>query len=183
MNDSSRYRLIFCQILLYLCANVIYNLYFHPLSAYPGPFLARCSRLWYTRVLLSGQLPFAVHRAHQKYGDIVRIAPDELAYIDPRSWKDIYGHRAGKGEVPKDPNFYLNTSVGDLSIIGANTERHGRLRRLLSHGFSDRALQDQVPIVQEYIDLFIVRLRDLSMKAEPVDIVQWYNVRRHFLLP
>lgn len=162
---------------------MIYNLYFHPLSAYPGPFLARCSRLWYTSVLLSGDLPFAVHQAHERYGEIIRIAPDELAYIVPRAWKDIYGHRAGKDEVPKDPNFYLNTSVGDLSIIGANTERHGQLRRLLSHGFSDRALQDQVPIVQEYIDLFFARLRDLSIKNEPIDIVKWYNVSISVLLP
>jgi cytochrome P450 len=67
--------------------------------------------------------------------------------------------------------------VGELSIIGAKAERHGKLRRLLSHGFSERALQDQVPIVQKYIDLFIARLRVLSRKAEPVDMVQWYNVR------
>jgi cytochrome P450 len=122
-------------------------------------------------------LPFAVHEAHEKYGGIIRIAPDELAYIDSRAWKDIYGPRPGKQEIPKDPNFYLNTAVGELSIIGAKAERHGKLRRLLSHGFSERALQDQVPIVQKYIDLFIARLRVLSRKSEPVDMVQWYNVR------
>jgi hypothetical protein len=126
---------------------------------------------------LNGTLPFAVHEAHEKYGEIVRIAPDELSYIDARAWKDIYGPRPGKQEIPKDPNFYLNTAVGDLSIIGANSERHGKLRRLLSHGFSERALQDQVPIVQGYIDLFIARLRVLSKKSQPVDMVQWYNVR------
>ncbi|EXJ90170.1 hypothetical protein A1O3_03239 [Capronia epimyces CBS 606.96] len=163
------------QVVLSLGAKLVYNLYFHPLAAYPGPLLARCSRLWYTNALVRGNLPFVVHQAHEKYGEIVRIAPDELAYIDARAWKDIYGPRPGRHEIPKDPNFYLNTSVGDVSIIGADSVRHGKLRRLLSHGFSERALQDQVPIIQDYVDLFIARLRVLSKKPEPVDIVTWYN--------
>jgi hypothetical protein len=47
---------------------------------------------------------------HLKYGPVVRIAPDELAYIDSEAWKDIYGQRPGKEEVPKDPPFYDNAS-------------------------------------------------------------------------
>jgi len=120
-------------------------------------------------------LPFSVYRAHLKYGDVVRIAPDELAYNDHRAWKDIYGHRSGKGEIPKDPNFYLNTAAGHLSIIAAPSERHGTLRRLLSHGFSEKALRDQEPILQYYVDLFIRRLRDNGATDGPIDIVKWYN--------
>lgn len=85
---------------------MLYNLYFHSLSSYPGPFLARATRLWYINFLLRGELPFAVHAMHLKYGPVVRISPNELAYIDSEAWKDIYGHRAGKGEIPKDPQFY-----------------------------------------------------------------------------
>jgi hypothetical protein len=103
LSGDTIYTPTFRQILLYLGVYVIYNLYFHPLSAYPGPFLACCSRLWYTRALLNGTLPFAVHEAHEKYGGIVRFAPDELAYIDSRAWKDIYGPRPGKQEILRIP--------------------------------------------------------------------------------
>lgn len=154
---------------------MVYNLYFHPLAAYPGPFWARSGRLWYCNTLVRGTLPFSVYEAHLKYGDVVRIAPDELAYNDFRAWKDIYGHRSGKGEIPKDPNFYLNTAAGHLSIIAAPSERHGTLRRLLSHGFSEKALRDQEPILQYYVDLFIRRLRDQSVTDGRIDIVKWYN--------
>lgn len=106
---------------------------------------------------------------------MVRLAPDELSYVDGRAWRDIYGHRQ-QGEVPKDPNFYLNTSVGDLGIIGADTKRHGNLRRLISHGFSDRALKEQRPIVQHCVDLLMARLRALGEKKESIDMVKWYNV-------
>ncbi|TVY14779.1 Cytochrome P450 monooxygenase aclL [Lachnellula arida] len=162
-------------LVLYCLSWMVYNLYFHPLSTYPGPFWARSSRLWYCYTLIRGTLPFSVYHMHLEYGDIVRIAPDELAYNDPRAWKDIYGHRSGKAEIPKDPNFYLNTAAGHLSIIAAPSERHGTLRRLLSHGFSEKALRDQEPTLQYYADLFIRRLRDQSVTDERIDIVKWYN--------
>lgn len=157
---------------------MIYNLWFHPLSSYPGPLLARCSRLWYISALLQGRLPFEVHRAHQKYGDVVRIAPDELACINPEAWKEIYGHRPGRGEVPKDPMFYENTSAGEASVFYAPGERHGRLRRLLSHGFSEKAMREQEETIQKYVSAFIRRLHEhCAAGKSTVDMVQWYNVR------
>ena len=42
--------------------------------------------------------------------DRVVDMPVKVAYIDAEAWKDIYGHRVGKGEVPKDPQFYENAS-------------------------------------------------------------------------
>lgn len=154
---------------------MIYNLYFHPLSAYPGPFWARSGYLWYTNTLVRGTIPFSIYELHVKYGDVVRVAPDELAYNDFRAWKDIYGIRAGKSEIPKDPNFYENTAAGKLSIIAAPHERHGFIRRLLSHGFSEKSLRDQEPIIQHYVDYLIRRLRDQSAVEARTDMVEWYN--------
>lgn len=78
--------------------------------------------------------------------------------------------------MPKDPGMYGNTSAGALSIFSAPSPRHGELRRLLSHGFSEKALRSQEPSIQHYLDHFIRRLRDLGAKGEVVDIVEWYNV-------
>ena len=165
------------QFLSYQTLSIFYCLYIHPLASFPGPFLARCTRLWYVYHLARGKLPFAVEKVHEKYGPSVRLAPDELSFIDPDAWKNIYGYKHGTGgEMPKDPQMYLNTSAGELSIFAAPASRHGNLRRLLSHGFSEKALRSQEPIIQYYLDLFIRRLRDLGAKGEQVDIVTWYNV-------
>jgi hypothetical protein len=160
---------------------VIYNLFFHPLRHFAGPLEARATRIWYCRKLLSGKVSFEIGKVHAKYGDVVRIAPDELSFNDPAAWNDIYGYRQGKGEFDKDPVFYSVTSSGRLSIVGAPTKRHGELRRLMAHGFSDRSLREQVPIIKQYGDMFFKRLHEISRTGEPVDIVKWYNVNKQRL--
>jgi hypothetical protein len=165
------------QFVTYQFLTITHCLYFHPLAAYPGPLLARSTRLWYVYYLATGKLPFAVKAAHDTYGPTVRVAPDELSFVGEDAFKAIYGYKHGTGgEMPKDPNMYGNLSAGTLSIIGAPSHRHGPLRRLLSHGFSEKALRFQEPIIQGYLDLFIRRLRDLGAKGVDIDIVTWYNV-------
>ena len=120
-----------------------------------------------------------LHEAHNVYGDVIRIAPDELSYIDPDAWGQVYGHRSGKSEIMKDPTFYSSISSGQGSIINAERNRHGHLRKQMSHGFSEKALRDQEGAIRRYADLFIERLSQISKKPdERVDIVSWYNVRR-----
>lgn len=94
-------------LLLFITATLlIYNLYFHPLSQFPGPLLARSSRAFFIRSTWRGTLHFDVKVLHDRYGSIVRIAPDELAFIDPSAWKDIYGHSTKAREAPgPDPTL------------------------------------------------------------------------------
>jgi cytochrome P450 len=54
---------------------------------------------------------------------------------------------------------------------------HARMRKLLSHAFSDAALRQQESIMTEYFDLLVQRLKekvDVSDAGE-VDLTQWYN--------
>ena len=76
----------------YSIYGVIYRLYFHPLSKYPGPLLARISPLPIIIALVRGRLPFFVKNAHDKYGSIVRIMPNELSFDEEPAWKVGYFH-------------------------------------------------------------------------------------------
>jgi hypothetical protein len=60
---------------------MLYNLFFHPLRKYPGPLLARATRWTWSYYLFQGTLEVYIGKAHDKYGDVVRVAPDELSYI------------------------------------------------------------------------------------------------------
>lgn len=88
--------------LLYGVWKCIYNLYFHPLAKYPGPFLARMTPVYSIYGLFRGRWPFDVHQLHLQYGPVLRTMPNELTFVDPQAWKDIYGHRQGHPQFHKD---------------------------------------------------------------------------------
>ena len=56
--------------LLYRFLKPIYNLYFHPLSSFPGPRLAAATHLYefYYSVILDGQFTWELERLHKQYG-------------------------------------------------------------------------------------------------------------------
>ena len=67
-------------------------------------------------------------------------------------------------------------SINDTpQIVAANGETHARIRRLMSHAFSDKALRSQESLMKHYINLLITRLREKCAKGEAVDIVEWLN--------
>ena len=145
---------------MYLISVAVYRLTFHPLASFPGPLSHRIS-VWPRAILLArGDLPFHVAKLHARYGPVVRLGPNELAFANPQAWKDIYGHRqAGQDEFPKSPKLYKIFDDLPTSIITAGREEHSLLRRQMAHGFSDRSMRGQEPIIGAYVDLLVQRLQ------------------------
>jgi cytochrome P450 len=118
----------------------------------------------------------AVHELHTRYGPVVRIAPNNLSYINPQAWKDIYAHKKTRQqEMIKDPEFYVRNPDAP-TIVNGNHEEHARYRRLYAPGFSARSLREQEPMIQEYVAMFIGGLGRACERGETlVDMVQWFN--------
>lgn len=113
---------------------------------------------------------------HERYGPVVRIAPDELAFADASAWKDIMGHQPKGDEVGKWVKFYRPVDGVKVDITSADREEHGRLRRLLAHGFSDRSMREQEPLIGGYVDLLMRRLREHCRDGtQALDMAAWYN--------
>ncbi|PGH01390.1 hypothetical protein AJ79_07931 [Helicocarpus griseus UAMH5409] len=166
------------KVLLYLCGQAIYNVFFHPLRSFPGPTSYAMSRIPYLNKLFRGTLELYMLDLHKKYGDVVRIAPNELAISRPEAWKEIMGNRArGEEEFGKWMPFYRAIEDKDpISIINADRELHGRLRRQLSHGFSDKSMREQEPLIKQYIDALLKRMHGVCAGgSNPLDLVEWYN--------
>ncbi|GME31920.1 putative cytochrome p450 protein [Neofusicoccum parvum] len=155
----------------------IYNFCFHPLRKFPGPISAAVSNWPFIIARARGIHPHRTARLHAQYGDVVRIAPNELSFISAEAWRDIYGHKiAGKGGLPKDRNFYGTDVVGSNSIIRTNDADHSRQRRLLAHAFSDKALREQEPLIRKYVDLLIEKMQDVARTpSASIDMVRYYN--------
>lgn len=111
---------------------------------------------------------------HDQYGPIVRVAPTQLSYITAEAWKDIYGFQAGQAQNPKDRTMAMAPHKGlPDHIIRANDADHSRYRRLMSHAFSAKALEEQQPLITAYVDLLIERLKENANKAQ--NMTAWYN--------
>jgi hypothetical protein len=59
-------------LLFYTLVRIIYNTYFHPLSRFPGPRGAACTRLWLAYMEVGRGVSLSTLRAelHQKYGTL-----------------------------------------------------------------------------------------------------------------
>jgi hypothetical protein len=68
--------LAICGVLLY----VIYQCFFSPLAKYPGPFWAKVTKLYRAYLSLRGHAHRDFIALHKKYGNIVRVAPNELYF-------------------------------------------------------------------------------------------------------
>ncbi|OTA99206.1 hypothetical protein M426DRAFT_325350 [Hypoxylon sp. CI-4A] len=165
----------FLPIVYYICLS-IYNIYFHPLSKYPGPRVAAATPLWIASSLARGTMPKDLLKLHDRYGPVVRTSPNELSYIDVSLWKEIYGHKApGHVEFAKDEKYHSGMK-GRPTILNADRHYHGYVRKLVAHGFSEKALREQEPIIQKYVDVLFRRLQETSQGgATPMDIAKWYN--------
>ncbi|CAH0057175.1 unnamed protein product [Clonostachys solani] len=159
----------------FCCVTFTRNLYFHPLSKFPGPKIAAASNLWYAYVMHRGVAPIEMSNLHKKYGPVIRVAPDELSFSSAVAFKEIYGHqKAGRPELVKDKKYHK--FVPEPILINADREYHGTLRKFLSHGFSESALRAQEAVLQEHISMLMLRLREHGHEGQvAVDVLRWYN--------
>ena len=82
-------------LLFYTLVRIIYNTYFHPLSRFPGPRGAACTRLWLAYMEVCRGVSLSILRAelHQKYG----TPPSPLPFFE---W-DIDAHQATLCGLPR----------------------------------------------------------------------------------
>lgn len=137
---------------------------------------------------------------HEKYGQVVRVAPDEISYTSDTAWKSIYGQRGV--EMAKDPVFSLSKPSGAqgnydpglplsrvlvallvrllthenpiLDLLTADRETHARQRRLMAHAFSEKALREQESILNLYASRLCEELQ-CNSRLGPVDMKDWYT--------
>ncbi|KAL4993171.1 cytochrome P450 [Aspergillus recurvatus] len=152
---------------------LLHQIWTDPLRKYPGPLIARLSRIPYMWHTVRGDTIFWIKQLHEQYGEVVRVAPDELSYTTRDAWAEIYGHTTGdRRTTQKDPRFY-STFGNAQDILNADEETHPRFRRNFSHGFSDRLLKEQEPTIRRYADLLVQNLRQTS--GRPVDLLELFN--------
>lgn len=150
---------------------IIYNLYFHPLSHFPGPRLAAASGwylCWY-EVFKGGEFVHKLSELHEKYGQypderreerltggesgpVVRSAPNELHFSEPEAFKTIYSTPV----FVKDISLYKVFQRFENSFTLISPGRHKELRENLAPHFSRRRILEMQGLVQDKVCLGIL---------------------------
>ena len=144
------------------------------MSKVPGPKWAAVSKVPIALISWRGDLSYWLRDLHDKYNsDAIRVSPHEVSFISPSAWKDIYAHHQGQRPFQKDLVLF-----GDIkNIVTANDADHARIRRLLSHGFSEKALREQEPLIESYVDTLFsqIRTRIQDKGHRTANLTDWFN--------
>ncbi|ORY14671.1 cytochrome P450 [Clohesyomyces aquaticus] len=167
------------SLLIYFAYGIvvaIYNVTLHPLAKFPGPILRGAFKFPYLWSLFKGVSVGETKAHHDEYGGVVRIAPDHLSFNTAQAWKDIYGTRLGKQQLQKDEEWFVDHKE-PVNIIKSNDSDHTRIRKLVSHAFSDVALREQEPLLTTHTTHLVQKLKTLIDGPEEgkVDMRNYYN--------
>ncbi|KAI1754179.1 cytochrome P450 [Xylaria castorea] len=121
------------------------RLAFHPLSNYPGPFLAKVTYGYGGFYAFKGRHHVNTYKNFQKYGRVYRDAPNRLMFNS------------------------LKAAQGILFTVRDNAE-HRRKRRVIGQVVSDRSLRSFNPMMSDQIDIFLKQLLRSSRQGEMVNM-------------
>lgn len=120
-----------------------------------------------------------MRQLHERYGDVVRVAPNELSFRSLAAYRDIYSH-APKGKAPflKSRSFYNrgpSTTHPDI-VFTIDPEHHRVQRKALSHAFNSKGLRDAEDTIQEHTKLFVEQIgKHAGPGTQGVDVSAVYN--------
>jgi len=147
----------------YLVAGYLRNKY--QLNRYPGPFLAKFSRLWLGYATRFGKRYQIIHELHQKHGRFVRIAPNELSIADPDAIPIVLGH--GTGTLKS--KFY-DAFVANFKGLFSTRDRadHTRKRKIISSTFSQKSILEFEAYITDTMACFLRKMDQLASDPSPI---------------
>ncbi|KAH9909917.1 cytochrome P450 [Xylariomycetidae sp. FL2044] len=173
---------LFISILTF--ATITYRLIYlplisSPLRAVPGPkaFAATKWRLAYADY--RGTRTRVIHALHEKYGPVVRIAPDEVSFASLAALRTIYG--AGSGFERTE--FYRMFDVyGRQNLFTfAGVREHGERKKLLAHAYAKSAVLSPTgvakPLIERNVRSFLDLIeKDADSAREIFTSLHWFSL-------
>jgi len=94
---------------------------------------------------------------HQKYGDIIRISPNELHFSKPTAFNEIY---SPQNKWDKDYGFYRAFDADEALFTQREYVKAKHRRGLISNMFSKKAISEIEDLVRAQVDRFCDALKE-----------------------
>ncbi|OJJ66764.1 hypothetical protein ASPBRDRAFT_188188 [Aspergillus brasiliensis CBS 101740] len=151
-----------------------YKLLRSPLRHIPGPLYTRATRLPLKLSIVTGRRIYFIHNLHQRYGPVVRIAPDEISVSSLPEFKEI--HRVGSAflKTPWYQKFSWDRNPGLFTM--RDPKEHAARRKLFARAFSKSELrQIWEPVVKEKVQLAVSQIRGELLRDGTSDVLKWWT--------
>jgi len=160
------------------------------LRRFPAPsFIAALSPLWrivrpvpnVLRLLEANILQYhnfrlnqfaEIHKAHDRLGAHVRIAPNHISIVAPEAVDEIYGHGAN---CLKD-NWY-DGGAGEVRTMAdtRSKEEHQSKRKRMAHIFSQKSIAQLEPLISERVDCLFQQVLKAAQSSSSINIRRYVN--------
>ncbi|KAI1481739.1 cytochrome P450 [Daldinia eschscholtzii] len=150
---------------------IIYRVFFHRVSKFPGPLALKISR-FSSALMVFKEVKYHkdVAKLHDKYGDFIRVGPRHLCIVRKSAIPIIYGantncHKttwyAASGADPK--KTALNA--------GRDPAEHKRRHKPWDKALSIKSLQSYEPRIRNLVNQFVHQIAE----REVVNVTDWCN--------
>ncbi|KAF7377786.1 hypothetical protein MSAN_00202000 [Mycena sanguinolenta] len=150
---------------------IVYRLSpFHPLAQYPGPAIAKVTKLWSFWKTAQGYKYLWHKELHDKYGPYVRTGPNEISVIDAPAVSQILNF----GGLEKG-RYYESGRHKDTppAIVCLSGEAHTAKRRVWNRAMTSACIREYEPLIVKRASQLISCLRE---QTGSVDLVHWLDL-------
>jgi cytochrome P450 len=150
-------------------ATAIYRVYFHPLSHVQGPLLPKVTSLWLYYHAYIGDEATIIHKAHTKYGSLVRVSPNEVDISDADAIAPIYVSKGGFQKAPCYGNFDIDGHQTIFSTV--DVEYRTPRAKAVVPMFSTKNIRDNEVALYGCVDRMVSRMEEEAQTGRPVNVV------------
>ena len=178
-----------------VCLAILYTLhtaYRKGIMSVPGPWVAKFTILYRLSLVIQGKAPEEYGKLHTKYGQVVRVGPNQVSLNDPAVIPQIYGISAKFGKVKRStqrldsisvnpvksefysvsPPYYGGKQLENM-FTTRNLQEHRELRSATASVYSMSNLKNYEPHVDECTEIFLDILK--KHQGQSIDITEYMH--------
>ncbi|KAJ5596940.1 hypothetical protein N7450_003398 [Penicillium hetheringtonii] len=146
---------------------------FSSLRDIPGPFWTRFTSLWYFNHVRHGSFEHENIQLHQKYGPVVRLAPNHYSISDFSAIKTVYGTGS---QFAKSAWYDGWKHPAQWTVFAdRNIKRHSDTRKRFTSLYSMSSLVHYEPFVDQCAEMFNNRLIEFTETKKSLNLGHWFQ--------
>lgn len=131
---------------------------------------------------MTGHLVRDVQHLHERYGEVVRTAPDEISFASQSAWSNIVANAVDGQPLPRNAIFFKSPpGQPDNVVLTNDPHASARMRKAVMPALTERSLAKQEASFKLYADLMVnqlcnkVQSSDSTPQNHVINVVDWFN--------